>query len=99
MASKKMRCGIIGPVFKSLLVNEYPNNTPYYAGILSPLTLALSPHAGRGDVLLMFDLHNTPSPAWAGGGWGEGGIVYHSSRGSSLNHVIINSIIGKSLPC
>src|SRR3989304_9351115 len=29
-----------------------------------PLTLALSPPAGRG---------NTPSPAWAGEGWGEGG--------------------------
>ena len=31
-----------------------------------PLTLALSPQAGRG---------NTPSPAWAGEGWGEGGAT------------------------
>ena len=30
----------------------------------SPLTLTLSPQAGRGD---------TPSPARAGEGWGEGG--------------------------
>ena len=36
-----------------------------------PLTLTLSPQAGRG---------NTPSPAWAGEGWGEGGQPLCSSQ-------------------
>ena len=43
---------------------------PYPAAQV-PLTLSLSPHAGRGDALARLDWHS-PSPRGRGEGWGEG---------------------------
>src|SRR3970040_2028271 len=52
-----------------------------------PLTLPLSPQAGRG---------NTPSPAWAGEGWGEGGAsanaAIHGCQALLRSSIIDNAL-------